>query len=192
MNMRKLLVACLFCGIAFTLSAQQPTPPPRPAENGPTLAATMQFIQDKLNDLGRVSFVEFFQDTNDGSTSTTTDTNEITNVFADPVQCRISYHRRTTEDGRLYKDVNSTFSLRDVQNITVMPHEKANNEWNAQQGRPNLITTSTNPPIAELSAHRPHGAEDYFYFIDADLADRVARALTHAVELCGGGNKEPF
>lgn len=27
---------------------------------------------------------------------------------------------------------------------------------------------------------------------DATLAYRLAKALTHAVELCGGGSKEPF
>jgi hypothetical protein len=34
--------------------------------------------------------------------------------------------------------------------------------------------------------------ENWFPFTDADLADRVAKAITHAIELCGGGNKEPF
>jgi hypothetical protein len=29
-------------------------------------------------------------------------------------------------------------------------------------------------------------------FIDPDLADVVAKAITHAVELCGGGAKELF
>jgi hypothetical protein len=31
----------------------------------------------------------------------------------------------------------------------------------------------------------------FFYFHDEDTADRVAKALVHAVELCGGGNKDP-
>jgi hypothetical protein len=30
------------------------------------------------------------------------------------------------------------------------------------------------------------------YFDDEDTADRVAKALIHAVELCGGGNDDPF
>jgi hypothetical protein len=31
-----------------------------------------------------------------------------------------------------------------------------------------------------------------FTFRDEDSANRVAKALTHAIELCGGGNKDPF
>ena len=31
-----------------------------------------------------------------------------------------------------------------------------------------------------------------FPFTNADLANRVAKAITHAVELCGGGNKDLF
>jgi hypothetical protein len=31
-----------------------------------------------------------------------------------------------------------------------------------------------------------------FYFADEEMANRVAKALVHAVELCGGGNKDPF
>jgi hypothetical protein len=31
-----------------------------------------------------------------------------------------------------------------------------------------------------------------FYFLDEDVANRIAKAMVHAVELCGGGNKDPF
>jgi hypothetical protein len=30
------------------------------------------------------------------------------------------------------------------------------------------------------------------YFADEDTANRVAKAMIHAVELCGGGDKDPF
>jgi hypothetical protein len=35
-------------------------------------------------------------------------------------------------------------------------------------------------------------SESGFRIRDGDTADRLAKALTHAVELCGGGNKDPF
>ena len=39
-------------------SAQQPVaPPPKPAYSEPSLAVTMKFIQDKLNEQGDVTFV---------------------------------------------------------------------------------------------------------------------------------------
>jgi hypothetical protein len=30
------------------------------------------------------------------------------------------------------------------------------------------------------------------HFGDEDMANRVAKAMNHAAELCGGGNKDPF
>jgi hypothetical protein len=192
MNRRKFFAVFLLVGIALTLAAQQAVaPPPKPADNGPSLAATMQFIQDKLSEQGKIAYVLFFQDINNGSTGSITYTNEISNVIADQNQCRISYHRKATQDGNTYKDENIVFSLRDVQEIVVKPGEQNQTEWDAKNGQPNIISTSTSPPIAALLV-RPHAEEDFFLFTDANLADRVAKALTHAVELCGGGSKDPF
>ncbi|MGO9304995.1 MAG: hypothetical protein ACLP3R_15090 [Candidatus Korobacteraceae bacterium] len=193
MKMRNLLAASLLCGIALTLSAQQSVaPPPKPADSGPSLAVTMQFIQDKLNDIGKVNFVTFFQNTADGSTGTNAFTNEVSNVVADQNQCRISLHWKVTKDGSVTQDMDAWFSLRDVQNIVVKPYAQYQSEVNASSGNPNLICTSINPPLTALLVRRPHGVVNMFPFTDADTADRVAKALTHAVELCGGGNKEPF
>ncbi|MGB9406461.1 MAG: hypothetical protein WCA89_02930 [Terracidiphilus sp.] len=171
----------------------QPPAVGAPTTSGPSLAETMQFIQDKLNDIGKVTFVAFLQNANDGSTTPAIITNEISNVVADQNQCRISYHQKTMYGSSTYKDENRVFSLRDVQEIVIKPFEQANNEYLAKTGNPTIITTSTNPPATELSAHRPHGEENFFLFTDATLADRVAKAMIHAVELCGGGSKpEPF
>jgi len=171
-------------------AAQQPAA--APADDGPSLATTMQFIQDKLNDIGKVAYVTFRQDVSDGRTATYTRTSEISNVVADQNQCRISYDRKGTGDGKTYKDENNVFSLRDVQDIMVRPWEQLETEYQAKNGYPNVIVTSNNPPITVLEVRRPHGEENIFLFTDANLADRVAKALTHAVELCGGGNKEKF
>ena len=266
MNMRKLLAAFFLCGIALTLSAQQPVAlPPRPAndapanaevlkllragmsesvvlnkirattdkfdtsadalvalkqagandaelsavlaqgaspaaqqpaaapaDTGPTLAETMKFIQEKLNEQGKVAFVEFLQDAHNGDTGTPTFTYETSNVFADQNSCRISYHWKAINNGRTTGDDNFVISLRDVQEIVVRPAEQDQTEWLAKNGYPNIIVTSNNPPITALEVRHPHGEENTFRFTDANLADRVAKALTHAVELCGGGNKEKF
>jgi hypothetical protein len=265
MNVRNLLAACIFCGVALTLSAQQPVaPPPKPANDapanaavlkllqvgmpesvildkihaitdkfdtsvdalvmlkqagateaelkaimaqgaapdeqppatpatsGPSLAETMHFIQDKLNDIGKIAYVAFVQDVSNGNTGTDTFINEIGNVVADQNQCRISYHRKASSNGSTYKDENSVFSLRDVQEIVVKPYEQFQTEFNAKYGHPNIICPSTSPSITVLILHRPHGEENFFFFADADLAERVAKAMLHAVELCGGGNKDKF
>jgi hypothetical protein len=37
-----------------------------------------------------------------------------------------------------------------------------------------------------------HGNRKSFYFADPATADRVAKAMLRAVELCGGGSTDPF
>jgi hypothetical protein len=161
--------------------------------SGPSLAETMKFIQDKLNGNSKMAFFAFVQDSNNGSTGTTTLTNETSNVFADQSQCRISYHRKAAANGQTYKDENTALSLRDVQEIVVKPFEQYETEWKARNGEPNVIVTSTSPPTMVLVVRSPRGEEYFFPFTDANLADRVAKAMLHAVELCGGGSKpEPF
>ena len=180
--------------MAFSSSSAQKAvaPPPKPADSGPSLAVTMKFLQDKLGDIGKVTSVSFVQNTNDGSTSSNTFTNEFSNVAAYPDQCRISYHQKVTRDGATVADSDTWFSLRDVQDVVVKPWAQYQTEVNAGAGFPNFVVTSVNPPLTALLVRRPHNLSNHFSFTDADLADRVAKAFTHAVELCGGGSKDPF
>jgi hypothetical protein len=162
-----------------------------PAADGPTLADTMRFIQDKMNEQGKSAFVEYRQNTSDGSTTTVTIVNEISNVVADQTLCRISYHRKASQNGAVYKNVDSAFSLREVQDILVRPFEQHETEYFASTGA-NIIVTSTTPPVTVLTVRRPRGEVNFFDFTDTALTDRIAKAMVHAVELCGGGNKDPF
>jgi hypothetical protein len=163
-----------------------------PADTAPSLAETMHFIQDKLNELGKVDYVAFSQNANDGSTGTDTFAYVTSNVVADQSSCRISYHRKATQNGSTFADVNQVFSLREVREIVVMPEEQDQTEFNAKSGHPNIICPSTSPPTTALVVRRPLGETSVFRFTDANLADRIAKAMLHAVELCGGGNKDKF
>jgi hypothetical protein len=48
---------------------------------------------------------------------------------------------------------------------------------------------ASGPPTC---THGKEAAKLEFYFFDESMANRVAQAMVHAVELCGGGNKDPF
>jgi hypothetical protein len=49
------------------------------------------------------------------------------------------------------------------------------------------------PDIYVLNVKLPRGIDHSIRFYEQEMADRVAKALLHAVELCGGGPKpEPF
>jgi hypothetical protein len=190
------LAGSLVCAQACL--AQNVPPPPKP-DTGPSLEVTMKFIVDKLNDIGEVSSTAPFQKSDDGSTGNGALSFEVSKVIAYPSQCRVSYHRNSnfipgsfafhdppglnTDDG---------FGFREVEDIVVLPLEKYLNESWARSGNNSAVILSTSPAIFALVVRRPHGAENMFAFYDATLADRVAKAMTHAVELCGGGNREPF
>jgi hypothetical protein len=174
-------------------AAHAEQPPAAPTDTGPSLAETMQFIQDKLNEQGKVVFVALSHDTNDGSTWPTTFTSEISNVVANQNQCRISYHRKLTSVASdSNKNEDDVFSLLDVQEIVVKPFEQVQTEWLAQNGQPETVVTSTTAHMTALVVTSTRGEENSILFAGSALADRVAKAMLHAVELCGGGNKEKF
>ena len=192
MKKTHLVAATLLCAISLAPAQQPIAPPPRPADNAPSLLATMQFLQDKLNALGSVSYAIFIHDTKDGSDSTKTHTIVASHATADPAKCHISYRQKFTIDGKAGNADDVELSFHDLQDVVVKPIELFINEGSANAGEPNIIVQSTNPPITVLLVRGPHGVLAFLPFADAQLADRVAKATTHAIELCGGGAKEPF
>jgi hypothetical protein len=189
MKMRNWLAMSLLSGMAITLYAQRAVPPPpKPADSGPSLVATMKFIQDKLNDTGSIKCISSTQDTNNYATRSYSFKISVTKVVADPNQCRISLHEKVAMDGKVRLDADSGFPVRDIQDVVVEPFAQFQTKKNAERGEANIIITSTNPPLKALIINLPHGNVFDFEFKDADLADRVAKAFRLAVELCGDGN----
>lgn len=173
---------------ATTAAAQQSVPPqPGPTDSGPSLAVTMQFIQDKLNDIGKVNCMVYYQSADGRDTDTREMCDEVTNVVADSNQCKISYA-----------------SLRDVQDVVLMSMMQYMDKYvtvgaydfKPGGGRIELHPVSVTPSVTMLVMQGSHNKELLsFNFTDANMADRVAKAITHAAELCGGGNggkKDPF
>ena len=182
----------MLCLAVSTAVAQKKSAPPKPKDSGPSLEATMRFIQDKLSDIGKVNYVIFGQDTSNNTTFTGSDSEEFSNITVSD-QCRIQYHLKRIEDGKIQEEGNYGFNLSIVQDVVVEPAERFLNDEYAASGQPTGVATSTNPPITVLLVRRPHHVRNYLIFTDPDLADRVAKAITHAIELCGGGSKDdPF
>ena len=151
----------------------------------------MQYIQDELNGVGKVTFVESTRDTRDDSTYQTTLTEEISNVVADPSQCIITLHFREWE-GSSTKPAqdkkNAGVDLVSVKSIVVEPIQQDATEINAATGTPNLVVFATKPTVSALLV-RWRDTSTMFPFIDAGLANTVANAMKHAVKLCGGAGQ---
>ena len=81
--------------------------------------------------------------------------------------------------------------LKDVRTIVVMPQEQNQKQIDARSGH-SAWSSRIEPNIFTLIVRRAKGIDNVFLFSDEEMAGRVAKAMLHAVELCGGGNKEPF
>ena len=116
----------------------------------------------------------------------------------------------STEDQHSY--LSGTLAFKDVEKITVEHVLDFFNRHTAESGHPEFTATAGTPVFfVELSAtktlftrHETNMGnkapvvtdeplkEAGLVFRDEETANRVAKAILHAVELCGGGNKDPF
>jgi hypothetical protein len=187
MKLRILFALVATCAV---VRAQDVPPPPRPADTGPSLYETMKFITDKIGGQGPVNFIDYFHDSTNGSDWTNKFTSELTNVRANAEGCRIDYHVRFTRDGQVLLEKDAAILLKDVAEVAVKTNEQAAKEANSEVGHPEW-THRVDPRVFILEV-RGKTAPNDFDLYDESLANRIAKALVHAVELCGGGSKEPF
>jgi hypothetical protein len=166
--------------VGFT-SAQDVPPPPKPQDNRPTLEETMKFIGSKLGEIGTVNEVAYVHDNVDGRDITIKMSWEYNKVRVSADKCRIDNVLGGKDFG---------FPLKDVQEIVVEPEDQAIKRFYTADGHPEW-TIRIDPSVYSLTVKLPKKLESRFQFYDESLANRVAKAMLHAVELCGGG-KEPF
>ena len=187
---------------------QQGVPPASNQANAsPSLAVTMQFIQDKLNGMGILRYTSYHSDPGyppgPANAWSYTRSAQMSSVVGSPSTCIISYHER--EDSRLVPnetipdatptvaEADYSIPLKDVQDLKVETMEQyITGDMAALYPGYTAIATATQPKTLMLIVQRSNGSPNHVAFQDAALADRVAKALVHAVALCGGGNKDPF
>jgi hypothetical protein len=194
---------------------------PRQADSGPSLEVTAKFIQDKVAEQGVIKFAVLSQDTVDDTYDDYTDYESFdsTGFSIDVSKCSFRAQSETTihnpgrksEDDRDYS-YDGRGSLGSIKQLQVVPAST----WWTQGGAGTGWTRRIEPPFFVLSLHGPKLTEDKcpdsgkaavdcrdagypdwlaltLAFRDEETASRVAKALVHAVELCGGGGQpEPF
>jgi hypothetical protein len=167
-------IGCLCWAVIGVLA--QDGPAPKPADNGPSLEVTMKFIQEKLKDKSHKNF-------------------EREDIVADPVSC----HLTITDSGTAKGDTTiiRSFSFREVEKIQVSPTLDDDGQATGAFGLGISMDSQTgvhHTYIYDKKHKKESFSEGYrFQFSDEDVANRVAKAMIHAVELCGGGSKpEPF
>lgn len=179
------LAIALACGISSVAAFGQQSATPQPADNGPSLAATMQILQSMLNGQGQLNWVTHYHDSADGRNWDHALSFEATKAIADASECTITYHYKIVRDGAQLSDADARISLHDVQDMMLTTGDQRQNRNDAATGHPTW-TAKVDPPLFDLVVKSKGPAENYFFFYDEDTANRATKALGHAVELCGG------
>lgn len=164
----------------------------KPATNAPSLDITLKFIVDKLGQEGRVTYSAAVTDTAQPDDSWTNSfVVELSNPGFNSANCSVSFHWHTEVNNKVFDDNTYTLSFRDVTSIDVMSQADNQHQVDSRNGHDSYQSQIT-PALFTLVVKRPKQVQNAFLFSDEDIAHRVAKAMIHATELCGGGSNEPF
>jgi len=179
--------------VAVNYRGSQPavTVPPAPASNA-SLADTLNFIQQKLVEQPTINFTSSSHDTDNKVADWTVNfSTEYTRVSADPGQCRLNFHVKVFKNTTVTSEQDLWIPFHDVTDVTIRTAADELKEGNTNSGHTSWVTTVT-PQVFEVVALRAGNKQNFVDFYDQQLAVRVARAMSHAAQLCGGGSKDPF
>jgi hypothetical protein len=179
----------LTLALAALVQAQE-IPPLAPLRgDAATLKDTMKFLQDKLP--GKVNYIVYEHDNVAGTDSATKRSFALEVVSADPNRCFVGLHYRFDNGKTVIEPPKGVgIFLKQVQEVALKQLDQVVQEAEAKEGHPEL-SVKIDPPISLVTIKTPT-ASLMFNFYDQTLSERVSKALQHAVELCGGGNQEPF
>jgi hypothetical protein len=164
-----------------------------PAAGAPSLADTLHFIENKLNENGAVNFRGSYAHP-DGSAlpdysdmKSFSESQRMSDASADPSTCQARFNWSRTRDSERGFNRLMRISFRRVEKLEVATLQDA-----FKRNRPSPILT-TEPVVYQLRLTLVGGDQMDLLFGEEEMANRVAKAMTHAAELCGGGgSKEPF
>jgi hypothetical protein len=194
-------------------------------EATPSLAETMQFIQDTLKEQSQLEYVSESIRSKMGVTSHSNTSGAYYEVVADPKTCTLHMSSKydirwavlsgdktvSSEDD--HSEFVSTVSIKDVETIKVVSMQDFQNRRNVDLGHPEityimtppvfLILLSASKPVFSIHASTTKGnqtpevndeatKESQFLLRDEDTANRIAKAIRKAAELCGADLKDAF
>jgi hypothetical protein len=148
-----------------------------------SLAETLQYIQDTLNQQGAVNVEAHVRDLATGQESIARQSYQDNDITIDPTTCQVRGHSRMVQNGTSQMDSYSLL-LGQVKKIEVVPMEHIWQLLDATSSGTKR-TYQADPPVSVLMLHQTDSRYQAFSFYDTGVANRVASAVAHAVELCG-------
>jgi hypothetical protein len=173
--------AILTSGTDAAASSAAPNQPAAPAPQGPTLEETLNFIVQQLTQQGSLTFTLYYAGL--GSAQAIA----YSNIHPDPAKCALSWTEQTrsgTNSGDLAAINSSSNFILDLKHLKSVQVQSLQDKDNQADANVSIV-----PPVFIAVFNTDDRSR--LYFGDANRADRVAQALSHAAELCGA-SKDPF
>jgi hypothetical protein len=159
--------------------------------NSPSIDVTLGFIRDKIAQQGQINYGSSTHDATTNQTWANQFTVEASNVSADPSDCTVGFHWHSTVDGKQASDLDTAIRFKIVTSVQVSSMTDDIARLNADGGHTSW-TSQISPAITVVLLRKSDGHTNTADFRDHDMAERVAKAMRHAADVCGGTTSVPF
>lgn len=163
---------------ASVLYAQQPKPEK-------ALEPAFKSLDQTLGAIGRVENVWYYRDDKTGAQWKVKLGMEFSNFRANSATCRVEYDWRRILNGQPTATQRITLPLNQKWHVAVRPGAEVAKEDDARAGYPER-SVRIEPPSFVVTIQGP-GRRQIFPFAEEAQARQAAELLSHAMELCGGG-----
>ena len=180
--------------ISFTLAVfvvstvwGQQGAPPKPAGAAQPLTAALAVIQKELNAVGKLNFVVHINIADEKGDAQYSE--QLSNVVADPASCTIHYHWWRMMHGEVVNDEDVTRNLRSMLGVWMMSDQQYFKKVIEKEGSTpddKGYYEKFEPTMYMVVMRVAEDDEESFSFTDEKQAGRVGKAMTQAVQLCGG------
>lgn len=166
----------------------QQSAPPKSTGSAQSLTAAMAVIQKELNAVGKLNFVVHIYNAEEKGDPPYSE--QLSNVVADPATCTIHYHWWRMMHGEVVNDEDVSLRLHDVQIVATMSYDEylkklAKEEGPTPDGDMGYYE-KFDPPLFMVMVRISDEDGVALSFTDSKQAGRVGKAMTQAVQLCGG------
>jgi ferredoxin-NADP reductase len=173
--------------IVSTACGQQ-SAPPKPTDSAQSLTAAMAAIQKELNAVGKLNFIVHIYNAEEKGDPPYSE--QLSNVVADPATCTIHYHWWRMMHGEVVNDEDVSLKLHDVEIVATMSFDEYLKKLDKEEGPTpdgdRGYYEKFDPPLFMVMVRISDEDGAAFSFTDSKQAGRVGKAMTQAVQLCGG------
>ena len=171
---------------------EQPSESAPAQDRGPSLPVTINFVTRTVTEQGFLEFTRSSRNVKEDYAFSQAIRDSFSFDSTAKGRCSVAIQRAESRDGSQPAFWTGTIDLEAATKVELSPELEAENKYPIL---PTFVVTAINPSITRVTVKgRVSGnfSPAFLMFYDEDIAQRVAKALTHAIELCGGGEQEPF